>query len=170
MQDINTTGYELDYYRQRQFKAGWQDLIEVVFSGILASADDADSRDFLRLMGSNLAKKLPLPEAETVGELEDALNALLRQFDWGRVQIEANGEQMVLTHYAYPHSADPANEDVWALSLPRCLRGPMTPGCWLRAVRRMFPYAGAARPRITPWSFATETSNAGKHDGEKQVW
>lgn len=66
MQDINNTWYELDYYRQRQFKAGWQDLIEVVFSGILASADDTDSRDFLRLMGSNLAKKLPLPEAETV--------------------------------------------------------------------------------------------------------
>ncbi|CAI1841359.1 Cellulose synthase operon protein D [Serratia fonticola] len=123
MQDINTTGYELDYYRHRQFKAGWQDLIEVVFSGILASADDADSRDFLRLMGSNLAKKLPLPEAETVGELEDALNALLRQFDWGRVQIEANGEQMILTHYAYPHSADPANEDVWALSFATVLEG-----------------------------------------------
>ncbi|RQW65225.1 cellulose synthase, partial [Listeria sp. SHR_NRA_18] len=68
-------------------------------------------------------KKLPLPEAETVGELEDALNALLRQFDWGRVQIEANGEQMILTHYAYPHSADPANEDVWALSFATVLEG-----------------------------------------------
>lgn len=123
MQDIRHTSCELDYYRQRQFKAGWQDLIEVVFSGILASADDTDSRDFLRLMGSNLAKKLPLPEAETVGELEDALNALLGQFDWGRVQIEANGEQLILTHYAYPHSAEPVSEDAWTLSFASVLEG-----------------------------------------------
>lgn len=123
MQESHNSSYELDYYRQRQFKSGWQDLIEVVFSGILASADDTDSRDFLRLMGSNLAKKLPLSVAETVGELEDSLNVLLRHFDWGKVQIEANGEQMILTHFAYPHSADPDNEAAWVLSFATVLEG-----------------------------------------------
>ncbi|WP_431223101.1 cellulose biosynthesis protein BcsD [Serratia sp. L9] len=123
MQDINNASYELDYYRQRQFKPGWQDLIEVVFSGIQASADDADSRDFLRLMGGNLARKLPLSQAETLGDLEDSLNAMLRHFDWGWVQIEASGEQMLLSHYAYPHSADPDSEAAWALSFASVLEG-----------------------------------------------
>lgn len=123
MQDNSNAAYELDYYRQRQFKAGWQDLAEVVFSGILASADDADGQDFLRLMGSHLAKKLPLPVAETLGDLEDGLNAMLRHFDWGWVQIEANGEQMLLTHYAYPHSADPQGEAAWTSSFALVMAG-----------------------------------------------
>ncbi|MFC0229376.1 cellulose biosynthesis protein BcsD [Serratia aquatilis] len=123
MQDINNSLYELDYYRQRQFKAGWQDLVEVVFSGILASADDADSRDFLRLMGANLAKKLPLPDAETVGDLEDSLNRMLRHFDWGSVRIDATQEQLLLTHYAYPRSADIESEPIWVLSFATVLEG-----------------------------------------------
>ncbi len=123
MQDINNASYELDYYRQRQFKAGWQDLVEVVFSGIMASADDADGRDFLRLMGANLAKRLPMPAAETVGELEDGLNAMLRHFDWGWVQVAATGEQLLLTHYAYPHCAEPHSEATWASSFASVLEG-----------------------------------------------
>ncbi|WON78082.1 cellulose biosynthesis protein BcsD [Serratia sp. UGAL515B_01] len=123
MQDIINSSCELDYYRQRQFKTGWQDLIQVVFSGILASADDADGRDFLRLMGANLASKLPLPAAETVGELEDGLNGLLRHFDWGRVQIDPTPEQLLLTHYAYPRSDDPDNESIWAVSFATVLEG-----------------------------------------------
>lgn len=123
MQDINNSSYELDYYRQRQFKTGWQDLVEVVFSGILASADHTDARDFLRLMGGNLAKKLPLPDAETVGDLEDSLNRMLRHFDWGRVQIESTPEQLLLTHCAYPRSADSESEELWALSFATVLEG-----------------------------------------------
>ncbi|TQI79699.1 cellulose synthase subunit D [Serratia fonticola] len=123
MQEINNASYELDYHRQRQFKAGWQDLVEVVFSGILATADEADGCDFLRLMGSNLAQKLPLSAAETVGELEDELNARLRHFDWGRVQIEATDEQLLLTHYAYPRSAEPNSEATWTLSFASVLEG-----------------------------------------------
>lgn len=123
MLDIKNTSFELDYYRQRQFKAGWQDLMEVVFSGILANADGADGRDFLRQMGGNLAKKLPLPEVQTVGELRDALNSLLRQFDWGWVQIEATGERLLLTHHAYPHSNLSHSEETWALCFACVLEG-----------------------------------------------
>jgi hypothetical protein len=123
MLDIKSTSCELDYYRQRQFKAGWQDLVEVVFAGILASADAGDGRDFLRLMGGNLANKLPLPEVQTVGELKEALNTMLRQFDWGWVQIEATAEQLLLTHHAYPQSVHPHSEATWALAFACVLEG-----------------------------------------------
>lgn len=131
MQDINNMSYELDYYRQQRFKAGWQDLVEVMFSGILASADEADGRDFLRLMGRNLATKLPLPLAETVGELEDNLNNLLRHIDWGWVQIEATHEQLRLLHYACPRSPEPDNEAAWELAFATVLEGAYA--AWLQA-------------------------------------
>lgn len=123
MQDINNASYELDYYRRQQFKPGWQSLMEVIFSGILASADEADSRDFLRLMGSHLAEKTPLPDAQTVGDLEDGINAVLSHFDWGWVQVEASEQEILLTHYAYPPAPDPDNEPVWSLSLATVLEG-----------------------------------------------
>jgi hypothetical protein len=123
MQDIDNASYELDYYRRQQFKPGWQSLIEVIFSGILASADDADSRDFLRLMGSHLAEKMPLPDAQTVGEFEDGINALLSHFDWGWVQLEASEQGMLLTHHAYPQTPDPDNESMWSLSFATVLEG-----------------------------------------------
>ncbi|OMQ25741.1 cellulose biosynthesis protein BcsD [Serratia oryzae] len=123
MQDINNASYELDYYRRQQFKPGWQSLMEVVFSGILASADEADSRDFLRLMGSQLAEKTPLPEAETVGDLEDSINAVLSQFDWGWVQVDASEQGILLTHYAYPQAPDPDNESLWSISFATVLEG-----------------------------------------------
>ncbi|WP_337263881.1 MULTISPECIES: cellulose biosynthesis protein BcsD [unclassified Serratia (in: enterobacteria)] len=123
MQDINNASYELDYYRRQQFKPGWQSLMEVVFSGIFASADEADSRDFLRLMGSQLAEKTPLPEAETVGDLEDSINAVLSQFDWGWVKVDASEQEILLTHYAHPQAPDPNNELLWSLSFATVLEG-----------------------------------------------
>ncbi|KFK95607.1 MULTISPECIES: cellulose biosynthesis protein BcsD [unclassified Serratia (in: enterobacteria)] len=131
MQDINNASYELDYYRRQQFKPGWSSLIEVIFSGILASADDADSRDFLRLMGSQLAEKTRLPDAQTVGELEDGINAVLSHFDWGWVQVEASEQEIVLKHHAYPQTPDPDNEPMWNLSFATVLEGVYA--TWLQA-------------------------------------
>lgn len=123
MQDINNASYEIDYYRRQQFKPGWQSLMEVVFSGIFASADEADSRDFLRLMGSRLAEKTPLPDVQTVGDLEDSINAVLSHFDWGWVHIDASEQEILLTHYAYPQAPDPDNESIWRLSFATILEG-----------------------------------------------
>ncbi|AHG21773.1 cellulose synthase [Chania multitudinisentens RB-25] len=123
MQDINNASYELDYYRHQQFKPGWHSLVEVVFAGIMASADDADGRDFLRLMGSHLAQKTPLPEAQTIGELEDGINATLSHFDWGWVRVEASEKEILLTHYAYPQTPEPDNAPLWTLSFATVLEG-----------------------------------------------
>jgi len=131
MQDINNASYELDYYRRQQFKPGWQNLTDVIFTGIFASADDVDGRDFLRLMGSHLAEKTPLPDAQTVGELEDGINAVLGHFDWGMVQVEASEQEIVLTHYAYPQAPEADNEPMWNLSFATMLEGAYA--TWLQA-------------------------------------
>jgi hypothetical protein len=118
MQDL-----ELNYHRRQQSKPGWQSLVAVIFSGILASSEDADGRDFLYLMGNRLAEQMPLADAQTVGELEDGINKVLGRFDWGWVQVAASEQELVLTHYAYPQAPDADNEAMWLLSFATVLEG-----------------------------------------------
>lgn len=131
MQDTNYASLQLDYYRQRQSRPGWQDLLQILFSGILSTADDEDGRQFLNMMGSNLAKQHPLPLARTVGELEDALNGLLTEFDWGFVKIEPAEQELTLVHCAWP-TASPHNDDThWRYALATVLEGAYSE--WLQA-------------------------------------
>jgi hypothetical protein len=105
--------------------------VQVLFSGILSSADDEDGRRFLTLMGSNLAKQYPLPTATTLGELEDSLNQLLAQFDWGVVKIDATPQHLTLAHIAWPVAPQGSDEQHWQTALVAVLEGAY--GEWLLA-------------------------------------
>jgi len=131
MQQQDYTRVEQQYYRQRKQTSGWQNLVQVLFSGILSSADDEDGRRFLALMGSNLARQYPLPTAATLGELEDQLNQLLGQFDWGVVKIEATNQQLTLAHIAWPAAPQGSDEALWQIALVAVLEGAY--GEWLLA-------------------------------------
>lgn len=130
MHQPNVDTPQLQYYRQRQFKPGWQDLVQVIFSGILATADDADGREFLQLMGRQLAQQHPLPLAHTVGDLEDRLNELLACFDWGLVHIDANEQQLTLTHSACPLAPQAEAQPRWLAAFGAVLTGAY--GEWLQ--------------------------------------
>ncbi|NDL64632.1 cellulose biosynthesis protein BcsD [Acerihabitans arboris] len=114
---------ELDYFRRRQCQAGWQDLLDIMISGITANAGDEDRRQFLNLMGSQLAGRFPLPHAETVGDLEDSLNRLWSDFHWGFVQLQPGETCLTLAHHAFPAAAPGAREEEWTAGLAAVLEG-----------------------------------------------
>lgn len=123
MQEFQDAIAKLDYYQKKQFKPGWQDLISIIFSGIFSSTDKSDARDFLYLIGGNLAKKHPILPVNTMGELEDNINTLLAYFDWGRVDIKANEQEMLLIHYAYPSPLEEQEQAEWIQALSAVLEG-----------------------------------------------
>jgi len=123
MQEQEYAQVEQQYYRHRHQVSGWQSLVQVLFSGILSSADDEDGRRFLVLMGGNLARQHPLPASATLGELEDNLNQLLSHFDWCVVKIEATQQQLTLVHIAWPAAPQGQAHELWTLALIALLEG-----------------------------------------------
>lgn len=123
MQDTLATSPELDYYRRRQYQSGWQDLLDIMISGIAENAGDEDRRQFLNLIGANLARRFPMPHAETVGELEDRLNGLWADFHWGFVRLHPTENTLTLTHHAFPAAAAGAQEPQWIAGLAAILEG-----------------------------------------------
>ncbi|MDR3431174.1 MAG: cellulose biosynthesis protein BcsD [Rouxiella aceris] len=131
MQQFNDAQRVQDYYRQRQQQPGWFNLVQALFSGILTSAEDEDAREFLKMIGGNLAAQHTLPAAGTVGELEDNLNALLARFDWGVVSIDATGQYLSLRHLAWPVPSQGQDDILWQTALIAVLEGAY--GQWLNA-------------------------------------
>ena len=74
------------WFQQQQTPAGWFDLLLIMIDGMLNNAGELESQPFLRQMGEALADNYPLPESETVGQLEANINQLLSRFQWGVVR------------------------------------------------------------------------------------
>ncbi len=123
MQDMLNTSPELGYYRRQQYQSGWQDMLDIIISGIAENAGEEDRRQFLNLMGGHLARRFPLARAETVGDLEDQLNRLWSGFHWGYVRLQPTQASLTLLHYACPTAAAGAGESQWITGLAAILEG-----------------------------------------------
>ncbi|SQI80149.1 cellulose synthase operon protein D [Klebsiella oxytoca] len=84
---------------------------------------ELESQPFLRQMGEVLADEHPLPESETLGQLETNMNALLSRFQWGFVSVEVNDEGLRLRHQALPVSRDEARRIRWCNAFCAILEG-----------------------------------------------
>lgn len=129
MQENNDLSQQLDYYRQHQHQSGWQNVVQVLFLGIQANAENADARAFLHSMGANLAQQQPLPLSHTVGELEDNINRLWANYHWGFVHIDANEQEIRLTHSAWPNTDNAGEQKQWKSAFAAFLAGIY--GAWL---------------------------------------
>ena len=84
------------WFQQQQTPAGWFDLLLIMIDGMLNNAGELESQPFLRQMGEALADRYPLPESETVGQLEANINQLLSRFQWGVVSVDVTALNFVL--------------------------------------------------------------------------
>ncbi|CAJ0999902.1 cellulose biosynthesis protein BcsD [Sodalis praecaptivus] len=70
----------------------------LLIAGISDNAGDEDKRQFLNLVGEQLACRFPQPATATVGELEDGLNRLWSCFHWGYVSLTPEATALSLRH------------------------------------------------------------------------
>lgn len=123
MPDIQQESAALGYYRQRQYQPGWQDLVDIMITAIGENAGEQDRRQFLQLIGGELARRFSLPHAATVGELEDQLNQLWARFNWGYIRLRPEPTALVLQHYALPPAPTGTQSDGWIAGLAAILEG-----------------------------------------------
>ena len=111
------------WFQQQQTPAGWFDLLLIMIDGMLNNAGELESQPFLRQMGEALADRYPLPESETVGQLEANINQLLSRFQWGVVSLEVGDDGLRLRHRALPVSRDDARRVRWCNAFCAILEG-----------------------------------------------
>lgn len=111
------------WFQQQQTPAGWFDLLLIMIDGMLNNAGELESQPFLRQMGEALADRYPLPESETVGQLEANVNQLLSRFQWGVVSVDVGDDGLRLRHRALPVSRDDARRVRWCNAFCAILEG-----------------------------------------------
>ncbi|HAT7494667.1 TPA: cellulose synthase [Raoultella ornithinolytica] len=111
------------WFQQQQTPAGWFDLLLIMIDGMLNNAGELESQPFLRQMGEALADRYPLPESETVGQLEANINQLLSRFQWGVVSVDVDDDGLRLRHRALPVSRDDARRVRWCNAFCAILEG-----------------------------------------------
>ena len=111
------------WFQQQQTPAGWFDLLLIMIDGMLNNAGELESQPFLRQMGEALADRYPLPESETVGQLEANINQLLSRFQWGVVSVDVGDDVLRLRHRALPVSRDDARRVRWCNAFCAILEG-----------------------------------------------
>jgi hypothetical protein len=94
-----------------------------MIDGMLNNAGELESQPFLRQMGEALADRYPLPESETVGQLEANINQLLSRFQWGVVSVDVGDDGLRLRHRALPVSRDDARRVRWCNAFCAILEG-----------------------------------------------
>lgn len=94
----------LNYHRQQRQHEGrqWQTLVQALAGEILTSAGPADAQAFFRHIGNSLARSQPIAEQATLQSLEQELNRIWSQLDWGWVSLQHEGNSLRITHGAYP--------------------------------------------------------------------
>lgn len=111
------------WFQQQQTPAGWFDLLLIMIDGMLNNAGELESQPFLRQMGEALADRYPLPESETVGQLEANINQLLSRFQWGVVSVDVGDDGLRLRHRALPVSRDDLRRVRWCNAFCAILEG-----------------------------------------------
>jgi len=113
----------IGWFQQQQTPPGWFDLLTIMIDGMVRNVGQVESQPFLRQMGETLAAQFPLPPAETVGELEAHINAQLRRFGWGFIDIEASDTGLTLRHQAMPISRHEEQQTRWCHAFCAILEG-----------------------------------------------
>ena len=111
------------WFQQQQTPAGWFDLLTLMVDGMVRNAGEVESQPFLHQMGDALAQEWPLPESETVGELEANINHFLTLFKWGVVELQVTDSGITLHHQAIPVSRDPDRQMRWCNAFCAILEG-----------------------------------------------
>ena len=113
----------LQYYRQQQYQPGWFDLLSVMINGMLRNAGERESHAFLQQMGETLATRYPLGVAQTVADLEQQINSVLAQFNWGFVDVQPHESAVIISHMALPPGDGQIEARQWRQALGAVLLG-----------------------------------------------
>jgi len=110
-------------WSQRGSTRQWPAFIAAFAGELAAGARPEAARAFLWYVGRRVASSTPLPPAETLGELEAAINAAWTALDWGWVRLLVGEDDIRIVHGAWPELAGTQGAEAWPDTAAAILEG-----------------------------------------------
>ena len=116
-------GLSLAYHAGRHASIQWRAFVAALARTLYDNAEDSDADAFLREVGTNMARALPLPQVATLEELEAAMNAKWADLDWGWVRLREGAGDVGIVHGATPTSFPEDTSGSWVRASVPLLEG-----------------------------------------------
>jgi hypothetical protein len=92
----------LTYYLRQHCSRQWVHFLAAMVAEFENRVDAAEADQFLEVLGVRMARMMPLRQCESLEELEDDINAILEDIDWGWAQLSEGDHFIEIAHGAYP--------------------------------------------------------------------
>lgn len=90
------------YIAQRQICNQWQPFLSAFSMEFSQQIPIAELRVLMIRLGKLMAEKLPMPAGNTLASLEESINAIWLDMDWGWVQLSEKNEGLFIDHHVSP--------------------------------------------------------------------
>jgi len=90
------------YIARRQISAQWQPFLTAFSIEFGQQIPIAELRVLMARLGKSMAEKLPMPAGNTIAALEESINAIWLEMDWGWVQLSEKNDGLFVEHHVAP--------------------------------------------------------------------
>ena len=101
-----TTSYQgLDYYVEKQCSTQWRSFLHAFSTEFALRGEPQELRILMQRLGSSMAISNALPPAESLQDLELAMNKVWFALDWGWVELIDASDCLSILHHSAPLKA-----------------------------------------------------------------
>lgn len=92
----------LAYFARQQCSTQWQIFLSAFANEFGQQIPVAELRVLMARLGASMAQSIPAPVGNTIAELEESINSIWFDMDWGWVTLEEKNDGLFIEHRVSP--------------------------------------------------------------------
>ncbi len=100
--EMNDAEENLGYFAKRQCSIQWQVFLSAFAGEFGQQIPVAELRVLMARLGTSMAQSIPAPVGDTIAELEESINAIWFDMDWGWVSLVEKDDGLFIEHHVAP--------------------------------------------------------------------
>ncbi|MFZ6849488.1 cellulose biosynthesis protein BcsD [Undibacterium sp. RuRC25W] len=97
---MSTTNVQ--YYESQQCSTQWKAFLRAFSTEFASKGDISDLRAFMHQMGRTMAQEFSIGDGSSLSALEDSINQIWFQLNWGWAEIAEEADSLVIVHHVSP--------------------------------------------------------------------
>jgi len=102
---MNVLDVSVGYYARQQCSTQWFAFLGAFSEEFGQQIPVAELRVLMSRLGVSMAKNIPTPDGNTIAELEESINAIWFDMDWGWVKLIEEEDGLYIEHRSSPLQA-----------------------------------------------------------------
>lgn len=99
---MNDAEENLGYFARQQCSIQWQVFLSAFASEFGQQIPVAELRVLMARLGTSMAQSISTPSGDTIAELEDSINSIWFDMDWGWVSLVEKNDGLFIEHHVAP--------------------------------------------------------------------